>query len=74
MLISLKEDPLLANITYKQLLRQACMSRNTMVTHRGVRQIELAFGRRPADLTATEHMNPAQLTTEAPAPERQTKH
>ena len=71
MLISLKNDPLLANITYKQLLRQACISRNTMVTLGGVTPIELAFGRRPADLTAIELMNPAQLTTEAPAPERQ---
>ena len=71
MLISLKDDPLLANITYKQLLRQACISRNTMVTLGGVTPIELAFGRRPADLTAIELMNPAQLTTEAPAPERQ---
>ena len=35
------------------------------------RPIELAFGRRPADITAIEPMNPAQLTTEAPAPERQ---
>ena len=71
MLISLTDDPLLANITYKQLLRQACISRNTMVTHGGVTPIELAFGRRPADITAIELMNPAQLTTEAPAPERQ---
>ena len=71
MLISLKDDPLLANITYKQLLRQACISRNTMVTHGGVTPIELAFGRRPADITAIELMNAAQLTTEAPAPERQ---
>ena len=71
MLLSLKDDPLLANITYKQLLRQACISMNTMVTHGGVPPIELAFGRRPADITAIELMNPAQLTTEAPAPERQ---
>jgi hypothetical protein len=71
MLLSLKDDPLLANITYKQLLRQACISRNTMVTHGGLTPIELAFGRRPADLTAIELMNPAQLTTEAPSPERQ---
>ena len=69
--VSLKDDPLLANITYKQLLRQACISRNTMVTHGGVTPIELAFGRRPADITAIELMNPAQMTTEAPAPERQ---
>ena len=65
MLISLKDDPLLANITYKQLLRQACISRNTMVTHGGVTPIESAFGRRPADITAIENMTPAQLTTEA---------
>ena len=71
MLISLKTDPSLANITYKQLLRQACISRNTMVTHGGVTPIQLAFGRRLADLTAIENMTPAQLTTEAPAPERQ---
>ena len=57
MLISLKDDPLLANITYKQLLRQACISRNTMVTLGGVTPIELAFGRRPADLSAIELMN-----------------
>ena len=42
-----------------------------MVTHGGVTPIGLAFGRRPADITAIELMNPAQLTTEAPAPERQ---
>ena len=71
MLLSLKDDPLLANITYKQLLRQACISRNTMVTHGGVTPIELAFGRRPVDITTIELVNPAQLTTEAPAPERQ---
>ena len=58
MLISLKDDPLLANITYKQLLRQACISRNTMVTHGGVTPIESAFGRRPADITAIENMTP----------------
>ena len=64
MLISLKVDPLLANITYKQLLRQACISRNTMVTH--MMPLELAFGRRLADITAIELVNPAQLTTEGP--------
>ena len=71
MLTSLKDDPLLANITYRQLLRQACISRNTMITHASVTPVELAFGRRPADITAIENMTPAQLTTEAPAPERQ---
>ena len=70
MLISLKDDPSLSNITCRQLLRQACISRNTMTTHGGVTPVELAFGRRPADLTAIENMT-AQLTSEAPAPERQ---
>ena len=42
-----------------------------MVTNGGVTLIELAFGRRPADIMAIELMNPARLTTEAPAPERQ---
>ena len=71
MLTSLKDDPLLANITYRQLLRQACISRKTMTTHGGVTPVELAIARRPADITAIENMTPAQLTTEAPAPERQ---
>ena len=70
-LISLKNDPLLAIITYKQLLRQACILRNTMVTQHGVISIEFAFGTKPADITAIELVIPAQLTTEAPAPERQ---
>jgi hypothetical protein len=63
MLISLKDCPSLTSITYKQWLRQACISRNTLVTHGGGTPIELAFGRRPADLTAIENMTPAQLTT-----------
>ena len=71
MLTSLKDDPFLANITYRQLLRQESISRNTMITHGGVTPVELAFGRRPADIRAIENMTPAQLTTEAPAPERQ---
>ena len=42
-----------------------------MVTNGGVTPIDMAFGRKPANLTAMENMNPAQLTTEAIAPERQ---
>ena len=42
-----------------------------MIRHGGVTPIELAFRRGPADITAIENMTPAQLTTEAPAPERQ---
>ena len=65
MLISLKENPVLSNITYRQLLRQACIARNSMVTNGGVTPVEMAFGRRPADITTMENMNPAQLTSEA---------
>ena len=42
-----------------------------MITNGGVTPIEMAFGRRLADLTSMENMNPAQLKTEATAPERQ---
>ena len=64
-LISLKNHPFLASITYQQLLRQAGASRNTMVTHGGVTPRELAFGRRPADAKAIKgYMTPPQLATE----------
>lgn len=71
MLQALKEDPLLANITYRQLIRQAAIARNSMVTCGGVTPLELAFGRRPADIASAETMTPAQLTSEVPAPEQQ---
>ena len=41
-----------------------------MVTFGGVTPMELAFGRRPADLMAPENMNPAQLSAEVPTPEK----
>ena len=44
-----------------------------MITHGGVTPIDLAFGRRPADITAIKTMTPAQLTTEPPAPERKSE-
>ena len=71
MVNALREDPILANVTYKQLLRQATLARNSMVTHGGVTRIELVFGRRPADVQSIENMTPPQLTSEVPEPERQ---
>ena len=65
-LTSLSEDPLLANVTYRQVMRQAALARNSMVTYGGVTPLELAFGRRPADLLSPETMTPPQLTSEAP--------
>ena len=42
MLRALSEDPALADITYRQLIRQAALARNSTVTLGGVTHIELA--------------------------------
>ena len=70
MLKTIAEDPALGDITYRQLLRQASLAKNSMVTHGGVTPLEMAFGRRPADILSPEAMTPAQLTTEVPTPEK----
>ena len=70
MIQALCEDPILSDITYQQLLRQASIARNSMVTFGGVIPMELLFGRRPADLTTPENMNPAQFSAEVPTPEK----
>ena len=70
MIQALCEDPILSDITYQQLLRQASIARNSMVTFGGVTPMELLFGRRPADLTTPENMNPAQFSAEVPTPEK----
>ena len=54
----------LENVTYHSLVRQACMTRNSMVTYGGVTPLELAFGRRPRDIVTPENSDPAQLTGE----------
>ena len=54
----------LENVTYHSLVRQACVTRNSMVTYGGVTPLELAFGRRPRDVVTPENSDPAQLTGE----------
>ena len=70
MIQAVREDPILSDITYQQLLRQASIARNSMVTFGGVTPMELAFGRRPTDLMTPENMNPAQISAEVPTPEK----
>ena len=54
----------LENVTYHSLVRQACVTRNSMVTYGGVTPLELAFGRHPRDVLTPENAGPAQLTGE----------
>lgn len=42
-----------------------------MITNGGITGLEMAFGRRPADLQAAETMTPPQLTSEVPVPQIQ---
>ena len=55
MLTSLKDDPLLANFTYRQLVRQACISRNSMITHGGVTPVECRHNGDWKHYTITAH-------------------
>ena len=70
MLKAVTEDPSRYEITYRQLLRQASLARNSMVTFGGVSPLEMAFGRRPADLLYPENMTPEELTASLPSPEK----
>ena len=70
MLKAVTEDPSRYEISYRQLLRQASLARNSMVTCGGVSPLEMAFGRRPADLLYPENMTPEQLTASLPSPEK----
>ena len=70
MLSSLADDPALADVTYRQLVRQACLARNSSVTYGGVTPLEMAFGRRPADSLNLETATPSQLTSDGPTPEK----
>ena len=70
MLKAVTEDPARYEITYRQLLRQASLARNSMVTFGGVSPLEMAFRRRPADLLYPENMTPEQLTASLPSPEK----
>ena len=52
----------LKKVTYRQLVKAAATVRNQTVTYEGVTQLELAFGRRPADLIQLDVATPTQLT------------
>ena len=47
---------------YRQLVKAAATVRNQTVTYGGVTPLELAFGRRPADLIQLDVATPTQLT------------
>ena len=49
-------------ITYMQLVKAAATARNLSVTYGGVTPLELAFGRRPAELVQLDTATPPQLT------------
>ena len=72
MLKTIGDTPSLKDVTYRQLLRQACLARNSMVTFGGVSPIEMAFGRRPADVVGPDVQSPGELTAGIPAPEAAT--
>ena len=52
----------LKKVPYRQLVKAAATVRNQTVTYRGVTPLELAFGRRPADLIQLDVATPTQLT------------
>ena len=45
-----RADPLCNPFTFRVLLRMACQARNSLVTFGGVTPLEMAVGRRPADV------------------------
>ena len=51
----------LASVTYRELLSAAALARNLSVTYGGVCPLELAFGRRPAELIQLDTALPNQL-------------
>ena len=54
----------LKKVTYRQLVKAAATVRNQTVPYGGVTPLELAFGRRPADLIQLDVATPTQLTTD----------
>ena len=52
----------LKKVTHRQLVKAAATVRNQTVAYRGVTPLELAFGRRPADLIQLDAATPTQLT------------
>ena len=70
MLKAVTEDPSRYEFSKRQLLREASLARNSMVTVGGVSELEMAFGRRPAYLLYQDNMSPEQLTASLPSPEK----
>ena len=52
----------LKKVTYRQLVKAAATVRNQTATYGGVTPLELAFGRRPADLIELDVATPTELT------------
>ena len=52
----------LKKVTHRQLVKAAATVRNQTVTYDNVTPLELAFGRRPADLIQLDVATPTQLT------------
>ena len=52
----------LKKVTYRRLVKADATVRNQTVTYGGVTPLELAFGRRPADLIQLDVATPTQLT------------
>ena len=52
----------LKKVTRRQLVKAAATVRNQTVIYGGVTPLELAFGRRPADLIQLDAATPTQLT------------
>ena len=63
-------DRALESATPRQLVRMACLVRNTSVTYGGKTPLELALGRRPADILDVERSNPQVLTSDLLPSER----
>ena len=63
-------DPSLKTVTIREVMRKACLARNSAVMFSGKTPLELAFGRKPMDLLDVENMTPEQLTADVPEAER----
>ena len=70
MVNSLADDPALADVTYRQLVRQACLARNSSVTYGGVTPLEMAFGRIPCRHPEARDCYSFSVTSDVPTPEK----
>ena len=56
------DAPALANVTYRQLLWQACIARNSSVTFAGGTLLEMAFRLGFPDIASPQTQDPVELT------------